>query len=102
MDPSERFNIADMHPEIIAEIRSLLEELQEGVHKKNLIHWFKIIYCVINISFHADFILSIIYFLNEHSGTSSEPGLILYMPSFLLHLIHPTESGLSQKGPPEH
>jgi arylsulfatase A len=32
VDPSERFNIADQHPEIIAEIRKLLEEHQAGVN----------------------------------------------------------------------
>jgi arylsulfatase A len=32
VDPSERFNIADQHPEVIAEIRKILEEHQAGIH----------------------------------------------------------------------
>ena len=35
VDPSERFNIAGQHPEIVAEIRTLLEEHQAGVNSLN-------------------------------------------------------------------
>jgi arylsulfatase A len=31
MDPSEKFNIAEQHPEVIAEIRNILSEHLAGI-----------------------------------------------------------------------